>query len=883
MSNPSSSNAASTWCWIGKLTPPHTLLTSKVRETLLTSLHQHPARPLLLVVAPAGYGKTILLMQWRQALMAQSDAAHHAWLSLDEADADPNRFLAYLILAFERAGLALGHLSHLAATQTLDAQPLRTLTALIHALSQAERPITLLLDDYHSVTSKEVDHLICTLLEHATPGLRLVVASRTRPAWPLARWKTNGWVQEVDAHALSLSEEQTHSILGAQVDVGDVQHIHRATEGWAVAVQLARLWRESHEGHVYGLGAFSGCVTDVADYLAEQVLGSLSAPLQLFLLETSLLERFNAELADAVRQRTDSAQLLSQLSHLETLLMPLDAERQWFRCHGLLRDFLASRVSPPQARRIHCAAAQWLAQANDWVQAVAHALRAKDTALAIHLIVQAGGWALILRHGIRYAQSLVQQFDEQTRRSAPDLLLLQAYLHAKLGEHALCTQRLELAQQSLREEPRLLRDFYVIRTLSNAYLDHFQHEAAPQGLPPYVHPEALLAQATLECVNTLHLLTRGEVSSALHSIRAAQVQMHLVASPRGESYCSIHQAQLLALCGQMQASHALIESTLAFVHNHFGGESTLKALVGCLKSRQLYWQGDWPQATALLKDGWAALEYADGWLEVVAGTAEVTWRTTLRTKGLQPALLELEHVSRLAHTRNWPRLQQLINAWRVDALVQGGQLTQARTEALQTNLEGQADHPQDWRNQEAACLALGRLQIATGAAHAALNRLQRDATQLQNKGLLLPSWRLTLLALVARHKAHIAQQTDDALATLTALCDHAIPGLLLEVGPSLLPVLEQYIAALPVLQPVITRLRGWRAHPLRAKISFSTKELHVLNLLAGGQSNKAMAQALDVSENTVKFHLKNIYSKLSVDNRTRAIRMALRQGLIGTS
>ena len=869
--------SSSTWCWIGKLTPPHTLLTSKVRETLLASLRQQPSPPLLLVVAPAGYGKTILLMQWRQELLARPAPAHLAWLSLDEADAEPNRFLAYLILALERAGLELGPLSHLAATQSLDAQPLRTLSALLHALSHADHPITLLLDDYHCVTCKEVDHIVCTLLEQATPRLNLVVASRTRPAWPLARWKTKGWVQEVSAHQLSLSEDETRSILGANVQTIDVQHIHRTTEGWAVAVQLARLWRESHEGNVYGLGAFCGCVTDVADYLAEQVLGSLSPQCQLFLLETSLLERFNAELADAVRERTDSAQLLSQLSHLDALLMPLDAERQWFRYHGLLRDFLGPRVGQSQARRIHRAAAHWLAQASDWVQAVAHALKAKDPALAINLVVQAGGWALVLRQGIRYAQSLVQQFDEHTRRNAPDLLLLQAYLHAKLGEHALCTQRLELAQKSLQGEPRLLRDFYVIRTLSNAYLDRFTHDELPPGLGE--HPEELLAQATLECVNTLHLLTHGDMPKALRSIRAAQVQMQLVASPRGESYCCLHEAQLLALSGQMQASSTLINNTLAFVHSHFGGDSSLKALIGCLKARQDYWQGHWEQTTPWLNDGWAALEYADGWLEVVAGTAEVTWRTTLQAKGLHPALHELDRVSQLASIRNWPRLQQLINAWRVDALVQGGMLTQARKVAQQADLHTQSPQ-QDWRNLEAASLALSRLHIATGASQVAFSRLQRDAAHLRDKGLLLPSWRLKLLALVALHKAQIPQQADDILATLLPLCENAVPGLLLEVGPCLLPVLEDYTEALPALQPVISRLRSWRAQPLRVKIPFSPKETQVLTLLACGQPNKAIAQALDVSENTVKFHLKNIYAKLSVDNRTSAINMALRQGLI---
>ena len=126
-------HSPSTWCRIGKITPPKTLLTSQIREALLASLHAQGQIPLLLVVAPAGYGKTVLLMQWREALLRKTPQANIAWLSLDEFDAEPNRFLAYLILALEHSGVKLGHLSRLAETQSLDAQPQRTLSALVQA------------------------------------------------------------------------------------------------------------------------------------------------------------------------------------------------------------------------------------------------------------------------------------------------------------------------------------------------------------------------------------------------------------------------------------------------------------------------------------------------------------------------------------------------------------------------------------------------------------------------------------------------------------------------------------------------------------------------------------------------------------------------------
>jgi LuxR family maltose regulon positive regulatory protein len=861
----------SEWCWVGKLAPPLTLLTSLPRQALLASLHARTKGPLVLLVAPVGYGKTTLLMQWRQALLSSTPSATVAWLSLDEADSDPNRFLSYLILTLDRAGLDLGHLTRLAHAQSLDVQPHRTITALLHALARENRRVTLFLDDYHAAANAALDALVQALLEQAAPWLEWVVSARARPGWPLAQWKANGWVHEVFAQALKFTEVETAEILGPAVSPTEQQHLHEKTEGWPVAVQLARLWCANGDASLYGLNAFSGCIADMADYLTGQVVQRLPQDGQDFLRDMALLERFNAELADAVRGRSDSAQRLVQLAHLDALLVPLDADRQWFRHHRLLQDFLNQSIDASIARDIHYAAAQWLAGEKDWVQAITYALRAGDTRLAVELVVRAGSWEVVLHKGIRYAQSLLGLFDEKTRREEPDLLLLQAYLHAKLGDHALATQLLYLAHGRVEDDPRLARDFHVIHTLANAYMDRFE--------PHYCAGTAgddVLAQGTLECVHALQALTQGQLSLALQSIRSAQIKMRLAASSRGENYCRIHEAQVLALGGQLSASAQMVDNALVIADSQFGSESSVRALVGCLKAQHLYWQGAWAEATPWFRDGWASLKHTDGWLDIAATTAEVTGRSALRNLGLQPALLELEHAAQLATARNWQRLERLVCAWRVDLLVQGGSLTQARQEALAANLEHAANNAEDWRNLEAATLALARLQFATGASGAALNRLQHGVGVLQAQGLCLPAWRLQVLTLAAHGKGH-AVALDAILASIPAA---ALPGLLLEAGPCVLAALEACSDNHSRHSTVITRLRGWRAHPVRPRTPFSAKETQILALLAEGQSNKAIAQAMAISENTVKFHLKHVFAKLGVDSRTAAMAAALRLGML---
>jgi len=362
--------------------------------------------------------------------------------------------------------------------------------------------------------------------------------------------------------------------------------------------------------------------------------------------------------------------------------------------------------------------------------------------------------------------------------------------------------------------------------------------------------------------------------------------MRLVASPLGENYCLMHESLALAMTGQIAASRQLVDEALALAEANFGTESSLKAVVGCFKAQHLHWEGLWTETLPWIREGQDTLEHTDGWLDLFAATAEVSWRIGMRQHGLRHAQAVLDHAAQIARDRHLGRLAQLVRAWRVDLLSQCGLASQAQQEAEAARLDAipqpSPEPGLDWRYREACSLALARMQLATGAAAAALARLERGADALQRAGVLLPAWRLRILALVAKRKAQeevIAQpEINEALAPVI---QHTLPGLLLEAGPGILPIVQRMEGSLPAaVSTAITQLRGWQAHPVRPRAQFSSKESQVLALLASGQSNKAIARALDISENTVKFHLKQIFQKLGVENRAAAISAALQQGLI---
>jgi LuxR family maltose regulon positive regulatory protein len=885
------SGAENAWMWVGKLAPPQMQLEAVDRQALLTRLQDHSHISLALVISPPGFGKTTLLTQWRARLQAQATATPVAWLSLDEADKDANRFLAYMLLALEAAGVDLGGLSQRAHAQALDPSPQRTIAALLQALARGGARITLMLDDYHRAASAEVDEIVLTLLERASPWLQLVVASRSRPHWPLSTLKARGLLHEIDASDLVLSLSESSHILGADIERAELSIVHSRTEGWAVAVQLARLWFQRGAGSSHGLQAFSGRVSEVAEYLAEQIIENLPPDCRDFLVETSLLERFNAELADVARGRNDSAAILARLAHFEALLVPLDVSRSWFRYHLMLADFLRPRLEARRAQEIHRAAARWLALQNDWVIAVTHALRANDTALAIELVHRAGGWELVLRNGIQYTQSLLQQFDDLVKRTDPELLMMQAYLHAKLGDESLSMELLRLAEVAVQGMPKMQRDYHVIEALVHVYFDRLvDNQRWPTSAQEANRqlPDDPLGQATLLCVGAVMGLSLGRMEQAMQAAQAARTRMRVVGSPLGENYCLLHISQAQTITGQLPASRQRIDEALALADANFGTDSSLKALVGCYKAQHLYWQGHWVEAMAWLRAGQDTVAHIDGWFDVFAMTAEMAWRMALRQEGPQRALARLDDTELIARQRQLPRLGGLVRAWRVDLLAQCGQVAQAQKEAQSAQLEAALPQPAsqaaylgfDWRLLEAGALALGRVQVATGAAQPAVALLERAARMCRQAGLLLPAWRLQLAALVAKRRvSEVALTPQETLDALAPLLQHDLAGLLLDAGPAILPVLQGVEGSLPpVVQTVVTQLRGWKSHPPRARTQFSAKESEVLELLIAGQPNKTIARSLGVSENTVKFHLKQIFQKLGVDNRSAAIASALRQG-----
>src|SRR5215207_8347379 len=362
------------------------------RPRLIAELERESGRKLTLISAPAGFGKTTLLVEW---LRGRADGDHSvAWVSLDEGDNDPVRFLSYLVAALRRTvgeGFGEGVLAALRSPEPPRMEAV--LGAFVNELDDLPGEIAVVLDDYHVIDSESVHRIVSFLLERLPEGVHIVISGRVDPPLPLARLRTRGQMSELHAADLRFTPEEAAAflsdVMGLNLSAGDVAALEQVTEGWIAALHLAALSMRERKDISGFIRSFSGSHRDVFDFLAEEVLERQPEEVREFLLKTSVLERMGGPSCDAVTGRKDGQRMLEKLERENLFVVALDDERRWYRYHHLFRDFLRGRLMrerPDSAGELHLRASGWYEGNGHLAEAIEHALSAPDHDLAARLI-----------------------------------------------------------------------------------------------------------------------------------------------------------------------------------------------------------------------------------------------------------------------------------------------------------------------------------------------------------------------------------------------------------------------------------------------------------------------------------------------------------------
>jgi LuxR family maltose regulon positive regulatory protein len=577
-------------------------------------------------------------------------------------------------------------------------------------------------------------------------------------------------------------------------------------------------------------------------------------------------------------------------------LVPLDGTREWFRYHHLFADFLYQRLKRSSAQRVAVLrrrAAVALAAVGDLPEAVQHAVAADDIRLAVSLTQQAGGWELILWKGIGYVRSLLKCFSESTIRSEVTLQLTQAYLDIKLARFDSARELLALTEAMLDSAPpRVRRDYTILHDLWTGYVDDIGRKEWQAVLDTHARnldPADHLGRGTLHCELAVVALGWGALEQAEAESRRGIREMRASGSILGVNYAFMHLSLSQLLAGKLREAETLYREALAMAEDNFGADSGLKALCSFFVGYCLHLKGD-DETSRPLIESW--IETTDGWLDVFATTYEVTARQAFARGGLNDAVAILSEASRVAQERRLDRLAGIAAAWRVEFLTLANLHADARREAtvggVFTAAEVRGPPDFNWRARLAATIAVGRLWAATGSTAKALQLVDTARAEFRAAGLLLPARRLDALSIVILKQRGA---DEEALARLQDLLDFVVAegalGILLEQGRAVEGLLNtaqrrnRELVLSGAQRDVIAQALGrLQRAALEDQDGFSTRELAVLRELCNGRSNKAIGQFLDLSENTVKFHLKRIFKKLGTESRAGAITAALQRRLV---
>ena len=888
------------------------------RPRLAKRLEEGLARGLMLVCAPAGYGKTVLLADW-----ARSGEQPVAWLSLDAGDNDPARFWRHGVAALGQArpGLAerVGPLLGPPAPSSYDG----LVTALINELTV--RPETgevlLVLDDYHLIDSEAVHTSLGFLVEHQPPGLHLVLASRSDPPLALARLRGRGQLAELRAADLRFTTDEAAALLrqgtavsGVALPETAVVALAARTEGWAAGLQLAGLSLRGRDDVAGFVAAFTGSHRYVLDYLAEEVLEHQSEQVRTFLLETSVLERLSGELCDAVTGRTGSQARLGQIEAAGLFLVPLDEVRGWWRYHHLFADLLRARLQaehPGRVTQLHRNAAAWCEEHGLADDAIRHAVAAGEMTSAARLIEQHFDTVYYWRSEGATIRRWVSALSPDLAMSRPRLLLVQALMAATSNDLEAVEPFLGAAERAaagaageLAGDPfeptagragSMLVNVPALIALVRSYLAKLRGDAentaafARQVLAELGGGERLvesLAQwnlGTAEWLSGRLVAPERAFASSIAAWRT--VGQGTMAAFGGYQLSQVQQAQ-----GRLDAAVQTCEQALEFAAPP-GQPAPAMAGPAYVGLAEVAYQRD--ELDAALRHATEGIALCRRFVysaPLAAGLLTLAW---IHEAMGDPARAR-EAMGEVGEASPGPAGPlNPVPARRARLLLAQGDLVAAASFAQENGL-GPDDEPDYAR--EPGYLVLARVllvQDRPGQALALLDRLHVAAAAQDRTGSLIEIGALRALALTA--SGDEAGAVTALAGALALACPQGHVRVFADEGAPMAALLGRLIAAQRTGRAAAEVPLGYLARLQRAFGSrrpardpvpsgivdpLTSRELQVLEMLAAGRSNQAIASELVVTLDTVKKHVGHVLGKLGAGNRTEAVARARELNLL---
>lgn len=867
------------------------------RASLFARLSGAGGRAVTLISAPAGSGKTVLLRSW---IAAESLASRTAWVTIERGEHDPQRFWLQVVDGLRAIADADELVEPRTPTPEFDGEAF--VDRLIAELGELVDEVLLVIDDLHELASLLAQRLLERLLARRPPHLRVILATRHDPPLGLHRLRLNDELAELRGADLRFTAAETSELLalsGVAVSDEAAARLHSRTEGWAAGLRLAALSLAGGRDPERFVAEFSGSERTVADYLLAEVLESQPQEVRTLLLRTSILDRVSGQLADALLGTTGSVRILLALEASNAFVMPVDAERTWFRYHQLFADLLRlelRRTSPELLPTLHLAAAAWYAEHGQVIDAVRHLQAAEDWPGAARLLAE-NGFSLVLDGLGPTIDRLLGAFPPQALGD-PELLALLAY--RELSERSLqaAAEYLALAERRADGSPPDARprvDQALALTRLALARRRGDLDTALREVGPFLEPIEARSPRELALGSDARAVALMNLAIVeLWSSRLADAQRHLehalglareIERPFVEVACLSHLG--------------LLASTRSFVEGRAQCEEALRL------AEARGWQADPVVGTALV--AMASMDTAQGRFD--DAHARLERAAPLLRDEIDPGGALLLHFVRGDLLAGEGRLAEAIEAYRaaerlqsvlatrhiltgpvrefsVLALLRAGETAAARATF--------AELPPSESAGAEALVASAALSIAEGTpadAIPSLNDLLAGTVPVLRLGTMVQA---LVLAATAQDRLGDVAKAEDLIERALELAetDGLILPWLVTPAPRLLALLERHprhrTKHAALLSDLIDVLRGstpaFRAsRPQALAEELSSSELRVLRYLPSQLSASEIAAELSVSTSTVKTHMRHVYDKLDAHRRTEAVERARALGLLGPS
>jgi LuxR family maltose regulon positive regulatory protein len=894
-----------------KLRPPFVRSELVSRPRLQERIAQGLRRPLTLITAPAGFGKTTLV-----TIGVAHRGIAAAWLSLEKDDNQVERFLSYLLAAIQEVDPVLGNEARQLMAISQQICPERVLTAWVNDLVTAQAEVALVLDDYHVISNPAVHECVTWLLEHCPKTFHLVIASRSDPPFPLARWRARGQVVELRASELSFTKSEAaqflNDVMGLGLDSETVATLEERTEGWITGLQMAALSMRGREDPGEFIEGFSGTHRYILDYLLEEVLALQPSEVQRFLLSTSVLKRLTAPLCEALLTDGMSAEgaavltlesplaappipILEYLERRNLFLVPLDDERIWYRYHHLFADLLRARLQQTHQDQdivaLHTRAAHWYEGNGFTYEAIHHASLTGDEEWVERLIEQ-NYMEMFQRRDSSSIRYWTGKLDQELIYQRPRLCVHEAMSRSWLGQLDEAEVFLDKAEDRISgdgatlEAQTLLGHLAYVRSRVNAMRGDVQSAirlslTARRSTP--ANNQALLGGIGV-MLGYAYFLNGdfGNAAETLNETINSGIGAGAVNSTVG-AYCVL--ARLHALQGRLHRSLEVYQKAETLAREMGERDLGIRGVVDVGIADVLCEWNDLDTALVKLQQGLALLP-----LWAKADDLILAYVTLVRIHLAQghrkQAIDALEKAAELVHTRGvFPEAHHAVESAQVKMWLVQGDVGAASRWAASQEERWSADGPFTFEN-ERTHIDRARVRIALQEPRQALTLLSPLAEAARSAGRRGRVVEIQLLQALAMQEVGNVAGARAALSeclTLAAFEDYA--RVFLDEGQHMRSLLTQWLAHADndSSQKYVTRLLTYfdtEAPPTGGLIDpLSPRELEVLHLIALGKTNREIARQLVVAPGTIKAHTSNIYRKLDVANRTEAVARARQLGI----